>query len=166
MSSLTIYQVSAELQAQLDDIDPETGELGEGYANALGLMKNKTAAVGAYIAQRELEVDAAKARLKELAEQVKRVERRNGWLREHLAMHMANAGITEVRMGDIGLIKCYPFRDASVDIFDEKQVPADYFEQPPPPPPKVSKARIGEALKAGADVPGARIVKRHRLSIK
>ena len=63
MSSLTIYQVSAELQAQLDDIDPETGELGEGYANALGLMKNKTAAVGAYIAQRELEVDAAKARL-------------------------------------------------------------------------------------------------------
>jgi hypothetical protein len=57
-------------------------------------------------------------------------------------------------------------RDESIEVFDESMVPAVYMNVPEPPAPKPDKAAIRRAIKAGQDVPGARIVKRDRLEIK
>lgn len=45
----------------------------------------------------------------------------------------------------------------SVDVFDERQIPADYMTQPKPPAPRPDKRRIKEAIEAGTDVPGAKL---------
>lgn len=54
----------------------------------------------------------------------------------------------------------------SVVIDDERQVPAEFIRQPEPPPPQPDKKAIAEALKAGQDIPGARLVRGKRLDIR
>ena len=54
----------------------------------------------------------------------------------------------------------------SVDIFDPLQLPISYMVSPLPPPDRPDKTLIKEALKAGKDVPGARLVQGQRLTIK
>jgi hypothetical protein len=55
-----------------------------------------------------------------------------------------------------------------VSIFDEKQIPAEFMRtpEPKPPVPVPNKKAIAEAIKAGIDVPGAKIVKSDRLEIR
>ena len=54
----------------------------------------------------------------------------------------------------------------SVDVFDPLQLPISYMVTPLPPPDRPDKTLIKEALKAGKDVPGARLVQGQRLMIK
>ena len=54
----------------------------------------------------------------------------------------------------------------SVDVFDPMQLPISYMVTPLPPPDRPDKTLIKEALKAGKDVPGARLVQGQRLAIK
>ena len=54
----------------------------------------------------------------------------------------------------------------SVDVFDQMQLPISYMVTPLPPPDRPDKELIKETLKAGKDVPGARLVQGQRLSIK
>jgi hypothetical protein len=46
-------------------------------------------------------------------------------------------------------------KPARVDIEDESAIPAELMRQPPPAPDKVA---IGKRLRAGVDVPGARLI--------
>ena len=53
-----------------------------------------------------------------------------------------------------------------VEILDESAVPTDYFrwpEEPPPPPPVIDKKAVAAAIKAGTEIPGARMVQTFRL---
>lgn len=54
----------------------------------------------------------------------------------------------------------------SVEIFDERQIPATYMSDPPPPAPKPDKALIKKAISEGFDVPGAKLAQNFRLSVK
>jgi len=54
----------------------------------------------------------------------------------------------------------------SVDVFDQLQIPIGYMITPLPPTDRPDKALIKEALKAGKDVPGARLTQGQRLVIK
>jgi hypothetical protein len=53
----------------------------------------------------------------------------------------------------------------AVDVFDAAQVPAAFMRQPEPPPPSPDKTAIKAALKAGTDVPGARLTQGQRLAV-
>jgi len=54
----------------------------------------------------------------------------------------------------------------SVDVFDQQQLPIDYMVSPERPPDRPDKALIKEALKAGHEIPGARLTQSQRLVIK
>ena len=54
----------------------------------------------------------------------------------------------------------------SVDVFEPSIVPAEFMRQPDPPPLQIDKTAIKDALKAGAEVPGAVLVQGTRLDIK
>ena len=54
----------------------------------------------------------------------------------------------------------------AVDVFDAAQVPAEFMRQPELPPAAPDKVAIRDALKAGQDVPGARLVTGQRLEIR
>lgn len=51
-------------------------------------------------------------------------------------------------------------------MFDERQIPSDYFTDPVPPPPALDKRLMLQALKDGAEIPGAKLSQGYRLSIK
>jgi hypothetical protein len=161
---LTLFQSSEELRRVLDQVDPDTGELPEGYESARGLVANKASKVGAYILQSEAEAAMIEAHAKMLLDRVKTQKRRVEWLRAYLLENMLETGILEVAVESGSSIRLYPYRDPAVEIFDERQIPAEYMADPVPPKP--SKAKILDAIKSGVEVPGALLVKRHRLTIK
>lgn len=51
----------------------------------------------------------------------------------------------------------------AVEVFDVAQVPAEFMRTPEPPPPSPDKAAIRDAIKAGTEVPGARMTQSQRL---
>ena len=105
------------------------------------------------------------AHAKTLLDRVKTARKRSDWLRQYLQSHMSACGITSIKADDGTFsVKLEPARDASVDIFDSAQLPTDYWREIVKTEP--DKTLIKKALTDGFDVPGARIVKKDRLTIK
>lgn len=48
-------------------------------------------------------------------------------------------------------------RARALVVTSEAEIPSAFFKQPPPPAPKLDKKALVEALKAGAEVPGAEL---------
>ena len=57
-------------------------------------------------------------------------------------------------------------RDNPPSVVIDGEVPAEFMRQPDPPPPVADKKAIGEALKAGREIPGAHLSRGQRLEIK
>lgn len=169
MHALSLYTLSNEVERLLsgdDAYDAETGELSPALLEALEATKDKGANVAAYILNMGAQLDAMTEHMLRIKERHEALANRQEKLREYLQANMKRTGITEIAANDgTFLVKLYIERDASVEIYDEKQIPAQFLTTPKPPEPKPSKAEIGKALKAGQDVPGARIIKRDRLTI-
>jgi hypothetical protein len=55
---------------------------------------------------------------------------------------------------------------ASVDVYDQLSIPAEYMVTPDPPPERVDKKALATAMKAGKEISGARMVQGVRLAIK
>lgn len=112
----------------------------------------------------EADIPAIDAEIKRLQELKKARQARADALRDYLLRNMIAS--------DIQVIECPLFRISiaknppAVEVFDEKQIPADYFISPPAPPPKLDKTLIAQALKDNHDVPGARLRQGVRLAIR
>jgi uncharacterized protein (DUF2384 family) len=168
MTSLTLYKVTEELVPLLDGgIDPETGELSAELGEALTKFEGKGQAVAAYILNQDATADAIDEAIKKLEIRAMAFRKRAESLRRYLRESMARTGITAITADDgTFAVRLYRDRDASVEIFDEKQIPKDYMNTPQTPEPKPDKKKIADAIKSNADVPGARIVKKDRLEIR
>lgn len=170
MTALSLYTLSDEVERLLsseDAYDAETGELSPALVEALGAMKDKGANVVAYILNRDAEIQAIEQHEAKIAAHKAGIVRKQEKLREYLAFNMKRTGITEIAAND-GTFKAklHIDRDSSVEIYDDKQIPAQFMTTPKPPEPKPSKTEIAKAIKAGTEVPGARIVKKDRLEIR
>jgi hypothetical protein len=84
-------------------------------------------------------------------------------LREYLKHHMQATGITKLEspLFRIALQNNPP----SVDVFESGLIPGDFWVQPEIPSKVIDKKAIAKAIKAGEDVPGARLVQGQRLAI-
>lgn len=170
MTALSLYTLSDQVERLLSSdeaFDPETGELSPALVEALDATKDKAVSVAAFILNRDAEIVAIEEHINKVESRRAHLVTRQEKLREYLAANMKRTGITEIAANDGTFrAKLYVERDASVEVFDEKQIPAQFMTKPKPPEPKPSKAEIGKAIKAGTEVPGARIVKKDRLEIK
>jgi hypothetical protein len=164
--NITLHQATEQVRELLDQIDPETGELPEGFEDARALVTHKAMAVTAYILEGDRGIASVKDYIKDLTAKVKTAEKRQEWLRRYLQDHMTAAGITEIS-DDRGVFKASLAvgRDEAIEVFDEAQVPSDY-QREIPAKYEADKTLIKKAIKDGFDVPGARLVKRDRLTIK
>ncbi|MGX9693828.1 siphovirus Gp157 family protein [Achromobacter anxifer] len=112
----------------------------------------------------EADIPAIDTEIKRLQELKRARQARADALRDYLLRNMI--------AGDIQVIDCPLFRISivknppAVEVFDEKQIPADYFTSQPAPPPKLDKTLIAQALKDNHDVPGARLRQGLRLAIR
>ena len=106
-------------------------------------------------------IDAEIARLQAL--KAHRVKVAAG-LREYLMDSMVRMQIEKIDCPMFSIsIRNNP---ASVDVFDQLQIPAEFMVTPEPPPARPDKKAIGTALKVGHEIPGARLTQGQRLVIK
>lgn len=164
--NITLYQAAEGVRALLDQIDPETGEIPEGFEQARAIVASKSQAVAAFILDNEAQADMVETHAKSLLDRVRTARKRSEWLRKYLHSHMTACGITEIKSDD-GTFKASLAigRDESVDVFDVAQLPQDYMREIPASS-EPDKALIKKALKDKFDVPGARLVRRDRLTLK
>jgi hypothetical protein len=164
--NITLYRAADEVRDLLEQIDPETGELPEGFAEARELVASKAQAVAAFILQNDAQAAMVEAHAKALLDRVKAAKKRSDWLREYLRTHMARCGVHEIASDD-GTFKASLAvgRDESVEIYEPGLLPADYLREVPAKQ-EPDKTLIKKAIKDGFDVPGARIVAKDRLTLK
>lgn len=163
---ITLHAASGQVRQLLDQIDPETGELPPEYEQARAIVATKATAVAAYLLEEERQADMVDAYAKDLSARVRSARKRSEWLRQYLGSHMAACGLTEIRdERGIFTAKLERGRDAAVEVFDLAQVPADYMREIPATS-EPDKVLMKRAIKDGFDIPGVKIVRRDRLTIK
>jgi hypothetical protein len=162
---VTLYKAAETVRHLLEQIDPETGEIPEGFDQARAIVATKAQAVAAFILSNEAEADFVEQHAKELINRVKTARKRSDWLKQYLTSHMNACGISEIKSDD-GTFKASLAigRDESVEVFDEKQVPMDYLVENTTTTP--DKKLIKKAIDDGYEVPGARLIKKDRLTLK
>jgi hypothetical protein len=169
MTTLSLYSAADQLAPLLDQIDPETGEMSEELGAALAQFEGKGEAVTAYILNLDANAEMIRAAAAKMIERAEKLEKRAAHYRDYLAFNMKRTGITQISARDGSFeARLLIERDASVHVFDEKQLPAAYMRTPEPKPvvPVPNKKAIAAALRAGKDVPGAKIIKNDRLELK
>ena len=165
MKNITLYSASAELRDLLEQVDVETGELPEGLEQVRELVAGKSRAVAAFILENEAQADMVEAHAKALLQRVKTARKRSEWLREYLRSHMAGCGVLSIKSDDGTFsVKLERERDESVEVFDDKQLPRDYLRETVTI--AADKTLIKKAMKDGFDVPGAKLVRKDRLTIR
>lgn len=164
MSNVTLFEAAQAVREAINQTDPETGELLESYTESRELFQNKAVACVAYAKEEGATLESAKAMVKDMLAKIDAREKRLERFKAYIADCMKATGITEVKH-DLGLFgaKLYPDRDESVELEDGVSFPPELCNDPKPPAP--SKTKIKAAIKAGEAVPGARIVRKDRLTI-
>lgn len=163
--NITLYQAAQEVRELLDQIDPETGELPEGFDEARAIVASKAQAVAAFILENNAQADMVEQHAKALLDRVRTARKRSEWLKEYLRSHMASCGIQCIKSDDgTFTAKLEVGRDESVEIYEPASLPDDYMRETVKVEP--DKALIKKAIKDKFTVPGARLVARDRLTIK
>ena len=166
--SLPLYQIAAQYRADLDalaeleGIDPVT--VADTVESLQGDLQDKLRAVIAYSLNLQAQAEAQAAAAKRMAERAKATGARADALLDYARQAMQDTGIAEVATDEWGakLAKKPP----SVEVADQAALPAEFLRVPEPPAPAPDKAKIAAALKAGQEVPGARLVQGYRLAVR
>jgi hypothetical protein len=171
MTDLKLYEIAGQYRQLAErladgDFDPTTIADTIEASGLTDALQEK--AQGVELVARAAEVhcpaiDAEIARLQALKAHRQKIA---AGLREYLKQQMEVAGIER--------IECPLFRltlkknPPAVEVLDAEMVPSGYWVTPEPKPPeaRIDKTAIKNALKAGIDVPGARLVQGVRLDVQ
>ena len=164
--SAALYLLAQEYRTaaqQLADLNLDEATVADTLESLGGDLETKAQSVAHMVRSMEADAAAVKQWAKDAAERAKAIDARADSLREYLRRNLEACGISKLSGPGIAI----SFRKSSAVVIDEPDmVPLEYCKTPEPPPPSPSKTLIGEALKAGIDVPGARIEHRHLLTIR
>lgn len=166
-TSLALYvladQYMADL-AKLEELDLDEQTVSDTLESLGGELEVKATNVAAFARNLEASAEAIKGAEAAMAARRKAIENRASRIREYLKLNMERTGILKIECPQFALsIKKNP---PAVHVEAPELVPAEYMKTPPPPPPVLDKKAVGEALKAGKDVPGCRLEQGTRLDIR
>lgn len=156
------HRAEFERLAESGDLDPQV--ILDTLESLDGELNEKAISVAQF--SRNLDATAAAVREagKAMLERAARLEKRAESIRGYMLYQLQFAGVSKIECPWFVIqVKKNP---AAVVIDDEAAIPEAFKVQPEPPPPRPDKKAIGAALKAGEDVPGARLVQSDRLEIK
>ena len=154
------YRDAAERLADLQLDEATVADTLEGLS---GELEVKAQAVGHMIRRLEADAAAIKQWVQTASDRAKAVQARADSLHAYLSNTLAACGIQRVEGHGIAI----SWRKSTAVVIDEPGlIPAQFMRQPEPPPPAPDKRSIGDAIKAGAEVPGAHIETRSNLQIK
>jgi Siphovirus Gp157 len=169
MSTTALYALAAEYRdaaTKLADLDLDPQTLADTLESLSGDLEVKATNVAMFIRNMDVSIEAMKAAEKTMSERRKSAERRRDSVKTYLLTNMVGCGIKKIE----GPYFTVSVRDnpEAVDVFEPGTIPQAYMREVPPPPPswEVDKASIKAAIKAGVEVPGAKLTRGQRLEIK
>lgn len=148
-----------------DDLPPEV--IRDTLDGLEGQLQEKATNVGLFIRNLMSTADAIDEAAESMRMRGERLRKRAQSLNEYLKFNMQAAGISKVESPFFTLkLKKNP---PTVVIDSENLIPAKFMRTPaplPPPKPAPDKKAIGDAIKAGQEVPGAHAEQYERLEIE
>jgi hypothetical protein len=163
----SLFTIASEYRAQLAqladlDLDPQT--VADTIEGLSGDIENKLRAVIAYALEQDVLAVGTEEAAKRTAALAKARRARVDALFEYALVHMRACVIPIISTDEFEAKVAK--KPASVDITDAALIPPAFMRQAEPPPPSPDKRAIGDALKAGALVPGCALVQGYRLALK
>lgn len=162
----SLYLIGAEYRdaaEKLADLDLPDEVIADTLESLGGELEVKAQAVAHMVRRLEADAAAIKQWSKTATERATATQARADALHAYLSNVLAACGIQRVDGPGIAL----SWRKSSAVVIDEPGlIPAQFMRQPEPPPPAPDKRLIGDAIKAGAEVPGAHIETRSNLQIR
>lgn len=168
MTGLALYVLAGEYQQlaeRLSSMDLDATTVAD-TIEASGLTEaiaDKAMGIEMVARTIEMHTPAIDAEIERLTKLKKQRQAAASGLRDYLKKHMIAAQIEKID-GPLFKIKLQN-NPAAVDIFEPGLVPAEFMTQPAPPPPAPDKKAIAGAIKAGIEVPGARLTQGQRLVV-
>lgn len=167
MTLPTLYEIAQEYRQIADalmdaDIDEQT--IADTLEGERWPLEVKATNVGMVIRNIQTTADAIKAAEEQMAARRKALERRIDWLKARLKDGLELAGVSKIESPHFTIT--VQASTERVDIDEPALLPSEYWTQPEPPPPAPNKTAIKDAIKAGLDVPGARLSRGTHLRIK
>jgi hypothetical protein len=161
---IVLYRGTEAFQAELA-VDEETGEIGADYPLDV-LVRRNPVGTTAFILNTKATVDMIDAHIAKMQAKKRALVNNAERAKESLKQVMAATGVLSIKSDD-GTFSAVlsPGRDESVEVFDAAQLPADYMREVPAKL-EPDKVLIRAALKDNFDVPGAKLVKRDRLTLR
>jgi len=161
-----LYQLAADFRQAaetLADLDMPPEVVRDTLDSLAGDLELKAQNVALFSRNLEATAAAIKQAEGDMAKRRKALENRVQSLREYLMHSMQACGIKRIE----GPYLRIGIRDnpEAVEVFDAAQLPAEFMRTPEPPPPAPDKAAIKAAIKAGQEVPGAKLTRSQRLDI-
>lgn len=158
---MTLYELTdalAVLEAEQDDLDPEI--FRDTFEGLDGAFEDKCDGWAKWIRGMKADVQKLKEEEARMALRRKHIENAIDKAEDTMAMYMRTVGKTKFKTA----LFSYGFRKSqAVEIVNEADLPEWALIQQAP---KVSKTEIKEHLKAGEEVPGARMVENESLQIR
>lgn len=156
MSNLSLYHMTKDYEeaflALVDaDIPPEA--LNDTLEALEGELTVKAANVAAFALNLEAEAEKIKAVEQRIAARRKVYENKADRIRSYLKENMERAGIKKIEALDGSFTATLTAPRASVVVDNEDALPSEFIKTTTSP----DKAAISEALKIGAEVPGAHL---------
>ncbi len=167
MSTMSLYDLSANYLQALDTLtDPEMDIPIEAVLDTLeameGELQDKAVNVAKFMKNMEATIQAIKEAEAQMAKRRRAFENRVKWIKGYLKDNMEACDITKIESPWFRLaIQKNP---AAVEITDEDAIPEKFREEVVTV--KIDKTAIKNVLKAGQEVPGARLLNGTRLAIK
>lgn len=166
MSQITLYAISGQFASllALQDSDELPPEVIADTLDALdGDFEAKAVAVAHVVENLKAQAEVIADRAKSQADRAKRMLARSESLKAYLQFHMLAVGKKKIEHEDFDIrLQDNP---PAVVIDDETAVPDTYKVQPETPPKYIDKPALARDLKAGKEVPGARLEKGQHLRI-
>lgn len=162
----SLYDISAQYRAdaaRLADLDLPAEVVTDTLDAMSGELEMKAQNVVMFARDLQATAAAIKDAEEAMARRRKAIENRARHLLDYVQGCMETAQVQR--------IECPHFRlaiqrsPASVDVYEPGLLPAQYMRAPAPPEPSADKRAIADAIKAGLEVPGARMLQGTRLAI-
>jgi hypothetical protein len=159
---IALYEISQQYRDVLNwDIEnePDAAALCDLLGEIEERFEKKAGAVIAFVRNIDAEAEAFRTEEKRLAEIRKHLERKSERLREYLDFEMRRCDFVEL---DAGLAKLkYVKTPWSVEVADGAEIPQEYLRVKI----EADKTKLKEAMQAGEQFEGVRLVQGERLRI-
>jgi hypothetical protein len=152
---MKLFEIAAqfrelELLADQDDIPEEA--LRDTLEGLTGDFEVKVSNIAKFVLGLQAEAEAIEEAAKAMQLRSDRIAKRADSIKAYILFQMQSVNFKRIDTTEIRIRR--QANPVSVQITDERDVPAEFWRQPPPPPKVIDKKALKTALESGAQIHG------------